>query len=317
MRFLAGMERSGRDPLGRELPGWLSGALVLGTLATALWLERRRPLRRRTESKLRRDARNLAMAGASALAIRVTEKPLVTRLARLVHERRLGLLRRLDLPPVVEVAAAVVLLDYTLYVWHVLTHKLPFLWRFHRVHHADLDLDATTALRFHFAEMVLSVPWRAAQVVLIGATPVALSTWQTLTLLAILFHHSNVRLPLGVERRLCRVVMTPRMHGIHHSIVRRETDSNWSTILALPDYLHGTARLDVPQPEVEIGVPEYRDPAELELDDLLVMPFGAQRPAWRLPGWSADERQRKRHHASTKPPAGTSTSTARPGRQSS
>src|SRR5205823_4105111 len=131
-----------------------------------------------------------------------------------------------------------------LWVWHVLTHKVPFLWRFHGVHHADRDLDASTALRFHCVEMALSVPWRAAQVVLVGAGPLSLSTWQTLTILAIMFHHSNVALPIALERRLSRVLMTPRLHGIHHSIVRAETDSNWGTILSLPDYLHGTVRRD-------------------------------------------------------------------------
>jgi sterol desaturase/sphingolipid hydroxylase (fatty acid hydroxylase superfamily) len=157
------------------------------------------------------------------------------------------LLPRLRLPSLVETALAVLLLDYTLYIWHVLTHKVPLLWRLHRVHHSDLDLSASTALRFHFVEMIVSAPWRAAQVVLIGVSPRQLSLWQTLTTMAILFHHSNTRLPLAIERALARVVVTPRMHGIHHSIVERETDSNWGTIFSLPDYLHRTVRLNVPQ----------------------------------------------------------------------
>lgn len=284
MSLLGGLRRRRTPPLlEREVPSWLSGGLILATLGTCLWLERRRPLRRRTQSKTRRDARNAAMSALTATTIRATEKPLTDALMRRVARRRWGLLRRLELPVAAEAALAVALLDYTLYVWHVLTHRVAFLWRFHRVHHADLDMDASTALRFHFAEMLLSVPWRCGQVVLIGATPLTLSLWQTLTLVAILFHHSDVELPERVERRLCRLVMTPRMHGIHHSIVQEETDSNWSTILAFPDYLHRTVRLNVPQDAVTIGVPEYRDPAELTLPKLLRMPFGAQRPPWRLP----------------------------------
>jgi sterol desaturase/sphingolipid hydroxylase (fatty acid hydroxylase superfamily) len=266
------------------LPGWLSGGLVLGALALILWLEKRRPLRRTREGKLRHDARNMALGAMTALTIRVAEKPLVEPLAKKVRHRRWGLLPRLNLPPAVEVALAAVLLDYTLYIWHVLTHKVPLLWRLHRVHHADLDLSTTTALRFHAVEMLLSVPWRASQVVLIGTSPRALSLWQTLTLLAILFHHSNVRLPLGLERRLCRVLVTPRMHGIHHSIVPQETDSNWGTIFSWPDYLHRTIRLNVPQDQVDIGIPAFRYEGEVRLARLLSMPFRRQRPTWRLLG---------------------------------
>lgn len=264
--------------LERELPRWIGGGLVLGTAAAVLFFEtRRRPLRARREPKARRDVRNLAVGAAAALAIRVFEQPLVSRLARRVARERSGLVPRLGLPAWLELPLAILLLDYTLYVWHVLTHRVPFLWRFHRVHHADLDLDASTALRFHFGEMLLSVPWRAAQVVLIGATPLALSTWQSLTLAAILFHHSEIRMPWSVERRLARVLMTPRLHGIHHSIVRDETDSNWGTIFSLPDRVHGTGRFDLARAQVDVGVPEYRDPSELGLGELLRMPFGRQR----------------------------------------
>src|SRR3954470_16049774 len=103
--------------------------------------------------------------------------------------------------------------------------------------------------------MALSVPWRAAQVRLLGASPLVLSAWQTATLVAILFHHSNVELPRALEEKLRAVFVTPRVHGIHHSIVRRETDSNWGTIFTWPDRLHGTARYDVPQEAITIGYP--------------------------------------------------------------
>jgi sterol desaturase/sphingolipid hydroxylase (fatty acid hydroxylase superfamily) len=176
-----------------------------------------------------------------------------------------------------------VLLDYTLYVWHVLTHRVPFLWRFHVVHHVDLDMDATTALRFHFAELVISVAWRAGQVAVIGVSPLSFSVWQIALFLSIMFHHSNVRLPLDVERRLNRFIVTPRMHGIHHSAIRAETDANWSSGLTVWDWLHGTLRLNVPQQDIIIGVPAYREPDDVALGDVLSMPFHSQRPTWRLP----------------------------------
>lgn len=272
------------------MPTWVSAPLVVGAFGLLVWLERRRPLRRTVEPKLRREARNLAVAAVSAAALRVTEKPVADALTALVERRRCGLLKLLRLPAWLEVVLAVVLLDYTLYLWHVLTHRVPFLWRFHVVHHLDLDLDASTALRFHFAELVISVPWRAGQILLIGVSPRSLSVWQTLLFLSILFHHSNVELPLELERRLNHFVVTPRMHGIHHSSVKEETNSNWSSGLTLWDRLHGTLRLGVPQAEINVGVPAYRDPDEVGLLAVLKMPFGEERPTWQLPGDGTPER---------------------------
>ena len=276
--------------LPKAMPGWLNATLIFGTFATLLWLEHRWPLRRQTERKLTRNIRNLALAACSAAAIRLTERPVTDPLTQFIERNQWGLMKLMQLPPWLEVVLSVLLLDYTLYLWHVLTHKVPFLWRFHRVHHADLDLDASTALRFHCLEMMLSVPWRAAQVLAIGAAPLTLWIWQTATLLAILFHHSNVKIPLYIERWLCRLIVTPRMHGIHHSMVHAETDANWSTIFAFPDYLHRTRKLYVPQQAVTIGVPAYRDPQELTFAKIMVMPFGKQRPTWQLPGDGSPER---------------------------
>jgi sterol desaturase/sphingolipid hydroxylase (fatty acid hydroxylase superfamily) len=274
----------------RKVPAWVSAPLVVGAFGLLVWLERRRPLRRAVEPKLRREARNLTVAAVGAVALRVTEKPVADALTSLVERRRWGLLKLFKLPAWLEVALAVVLLDYTLYLWHVLTHRVPFLWRFHVAHHVDLDLDASTALRFHFAELVLSVPWRAGQILLIGVSPLALSAWQNLLFLSILFHHSNLELPFEVERRLNAVVVTPRMHGIHHSIVKEETNSNWSSGLTVWDRLHGTLKLSVPQAEIAIGVPAYRDPEEVGWLEILAMPFGEVRPTWQLPGGGTPER---------------------------
>jgi hypothetical protein len=159
--------RQQSDVLQRELPGWLNGALILGTFATVLWLEQRRTLRQRTENKVRHDARNLAVAALSALAIRLMERPVTEALTRVVHRKRWGLVKQLTLPAWLEMARTVVLLDYTLYLWHVLTHKVPFLWRFHRVHHAHVNLNASPALRFHLAGSGRSGGWRDG----VGAGP--------------------------------------------------------------------------------------------------------------------------------------------------
>ncbi|MEO8227802.1 MAG: sterol desaturase family protein, partial [Gemmatimonadota bacterium] len=155
---------AGQSP---RLPGWVTGALGAGALALLVWLEHRRGLRQPVEATPRRQVRNLGVAAVSAAVLQVADRPFTRPLAALVVRRRWGLLQWIRLPRWLEVTLAVILLDYTLYLWHVLTHRVPALWRFHMVHHADLDLDATTALRFHFGELAISVPWRAGQIALI------------------------------------------------------------------------------------------------------------------------------------------------------
>jgi sterol desaturase/sphingolipid hydroxylase (fatty acid hydroxylase superfamily) len=274
---------TGTQMKSHNIPSWLSAPLILGAFGFLIWLERRRPLRREVEPKVTRTARNLAVAGIGAVALQLTERPVALELSALIERHNLGLLKLLRLPLWLETALAVALLDYTLYLWHVLTHKVPFLWRFHLAHHIDLDLDASTALRFHFGELALSVPWRAAQLIIIGVSPIAYSTWQLLLLLSIMFHHSNVRLPISLERLLSLLIVTPRMHGIHHSIVREETNSNWSSGLSIWDRLHHTLRLNVPQEEIIIGVPAYQNRADVDLASVVAMPFAEQRPSWKLP----------------------------------
>ena len=273
------------------LPSLVTVPVALGAFLLLNWLERRRPLRRHVEPKLRREARNLALGAGSAVFIQLAEMPAILALCRTVESKRWGILQVFGLPAWLEIAAALILMDYTFYVWHVLLHRVPLFWRFHLVHHADLDLDSSTALRFHFGEEMLSVPWRAAQVALIGLTPLTFSIWQAVFLLMILFHHSEVEFPIGWERRLNRWIVTPRMHGIHHSIVQEETDSNWSSGLTLWDRLHRTLRLNVPQNDISIGVPAWRNPQALSLPKIVSMPFQTLPPVWQLPGSGKPERQ--------------------------
>ncbi|MGB9120868.1 MAG: sterol desaturase family protein [Candidatus Angelobacter sp.] len=248
-------------------------AISLGVLAGLVLLERKRPLRRERESKLRRDVRNLAVAALGSLTVHLLEAPALQPLARSVEQRKLGLLKQLNLPRPLEILAAVVLMDYTLYLWHVLTHRVPFLWRFHAVHHVDLDLDASTALRFHFGELAVSVPYRTAQVLLLGVDAEALSYWQMFLSLSILFHHSNVCLPHIVESALSWFLVTPRMHGIHHSNEPAEANTNWSSGLACWDRIHRTFRLDVPQEQIHIGVKGIDTTERVRLPEILIQPF--------------------------------------------
>ena len=230
-------------------------------------------MRSQIEPKILHTARDLAIAATAGSVINFLEKPITERLTELVEKKQFGLLKIRRLPKQLETVLAVVLLDYTLYLWHVLTHKLQFLWRFHWIHHADLDLTAATALRFHFAEMTISIFFRAGQILVIGVSPKALKIWQNLLFISILFHHSNVRLPRKFENKLQKFIVTPRMHGIHHSIKEDEMNSNWSSGLTVWDFLHKTFRNDVPQEEIIIGVRGFDKIQEITLPKMLTEPF--------------------------------------------
>ena len=265
---------------GVALPPWVLPAIIATTFLTLLIAESVAPLRRRVEPHFRHVARNLATGGVSLAVVTLLQMPLLVPVARLAEHYRIGLLQWIDLPRPWSVVLAIVLLDYTLWIWHWALHRVPFLWRFHLVHHVDLDLDSSTALRFHFGELALSIAARAAQIVLIGAEPFAVALWQAILFASILFHHSNVRLPPRFEAILARAIVTPRMHGIHHSVREDETNSNWSSLLSVWDFLHRTFRLDVPDESIVIGVPAYQNPPDVTIGKVLTLPFRHQRENW-------------------------------------
>ncbi|MEB3358568.1 MAG: sterol desaturase family protein [Synechococcales bacterium] len=195
-------------------------------------------------------------------------------------QQSFGLVRWLPVSPLLGGAIAFLLLDLTFYYWHRANHGIPFLWRFHNAHHIDPDLDVSTGFRFHFGEMIFSAGLRAAQVGLIGASLGTYLLYELIYQSNTLFHHSNVHLPLEVERWIGKVLVTPRMHGIHHSQVREETNSNYSVIFPWWDWLHQTLRLNVPQSAITIGVPAYTDPEDNQLVHVFQLPFQAQRDYW-------------------------------------
>ena len=221
--------------------------------------------------------------------VRLAMLPIPMSIAMWAQDRHLGLLNWLALPGWAAGLATFLLMDYAYWWWHWANHMLPFFWRFHNVHHTDLDLDVSTAARFHFGEMFFSTGFLSLAVTLFGIGPVLLVIFFVAFEAATLFHHSNWRLPIALERLLNFVVVTPRMHGIHHSIVQRETNSNWGTIFCWWDKLHRTLRRDVPQDAITIGVAAYREEHELTLGKLLSLPFREQRP-WRLPSGQTPDR---------------------------
>jgi sterol desaturase/sphingolipid hydroxylase (fatty acid hydroxylase superfamily) len=233
------------------------------------------------EPKRRRVARNLALLLASALCVAALRAAFLATLVAWVEVRRIGLLSLFPLGPPWRLVLGVLLLDYTLWHWHRLNHLVPLLWRFHVIHHADRDLDASTGARFHCGEMSLSMGYRALQVLAIGTDAATLAAWQALLIPSVLFHHSNLRLPVRLDRALVPFVVTPRMHGIHHSNYRDETNSNWASLLSVWDRLHGTLRLDVPDRSITIGVPAYAAVPAVTLLPMLLGPFRRQPDYWR------------------------------------
>ncbi len=254
-------------------------ALVGGAALVSI-LETFRPLRRTRERRSVRIVRNLTLAFLGSVTVAALYTALLLPVSAWALEHRAGLLGRLPAGSPLRFVGAFLLLDYTLWVWHWLNHKVPFFWRFHRVHHVDRDMDASTGVRFHFGELALSAGYRALQIAVIGAEPLAVSIWQSVLLGSVLFHHSNLRLPVRLERRLVRVFVTPRMHGIHHSDFQAEANSNWSSILSVWDFVQGTARLDVPQDEIEIGVAAYQDPQDVTIGKILRLPIAGKPDDW-------------------------------------
>lgn len=254
----------------------LAAAFLLTTLSETLW-----PLRERTfEPKGRRVLRNASLGGISLAAATLLQIPILRPVASWAGAHGVGLLHAVALPAWLSLVLGVVLLDLTLWYWHWANHRVPFLWRFHLAHHVDLDMDASTALRFHFGEMGLSVLYRALQVVVLGVTPEALFLWQTLLSVSILFHHSNTRLPRGLEGVLAKLVVTPRMHGIHHTQEEARTNSNWASLLSAWDLLHGTFRWG-DDDQAPVGVPAYAAPSEVTFGRVLALPFRRMRDDWR------------------------------------
>jgi sterol desaturase/sphingolipid hydroxylase (fatty acid hydroxylase superfamily) len=186
-----------------------------------------------------------------------------------------GLLPALDVPPWLAVVAAVIALDLAIYLQHVLFHAVPVLWRLHRMHHADLEFDVTTGLRFHPVEIILSMAIKLGVVAALGAPALAVLIFEVLLNATSMFNHGNVRLSLPLDRMLRWLVVTPDMHRVHHSILPRETNSNFGFNLAWWDRLFGTYRA---QPQaghaaMTIGIDQFRDPRELRLDRMLLQPL--------------------------------------------
>jgi sterol desaturase/sphingolipid hydroxylase (fatty acid hydroxylase superfamily) len=252
----------------------LKGTPILAAVFVILFIaERRHPLRKRKAPNLRRLKNNALVAFPSFGLLRLLFLPLMVRLTRYNQHKRIGINYAYEASPLLKSIVAFLLMDYSNYLWHVLNHRLPVLWRFHLVHHIDVDLDLSTAIRFHFGELIGSVFFRGLFVFISSSTAVQVLLYEILFEAATQFHHSNLALPERLEKILNLLIVTPRMHGIHHSKVRNERDSNYAVIFSFWDRLHQSLKLDVDQDRIDIGVPAYSNADEFTAISLLKLPF--------------------------------------------
>ncbi|MGO9057211.1 MAG: sterol desaturase family protein, partial [Candidatus Binataceae bacterium] len=240
----------------------------------ALW-EVAAPRRARSYTRLTRWPSNLAIVALNTVLVRILLPASAVSLAVLSAQRGWGLLNSLSFPWWSSVVGSVVLLDLAIYLQHVMFHAVPALWRLHRMHHADLDFDVTTGARFHPIEIILSMLIKFGVVAALGTSAVGVLIFEVLLNATSMFNHGNVRIPVGLDRWLRLLVVTPDMHRVHHSIVVGETNSNFGFNLPWWDWLLGTYR-DQPAAGHEgmtIGIEQFRQSRELRLGRMLLQPF--------------------------------------------
>jgi sterol desaturase/sphingolipid hydroxylase (fatty acid hydroxylase superfamily) len=253
----------------------------LGVLLLMMLWEGLTPRRPLAVGRLLRWPNNLGLVVLDTLVVRLVFPLAGVGLAFLAQAHGWGLFNLVPLPAWAAVPAAVLLLDLTIYGQHVAFHAVPVLWRLHRMHHADLEFDVTTGLRFHPAEILLSMMIKLAAIAILGASPIAVLVFEVLLNVSSMFNHGNVRLPRGLDRILRVVVVTPDMHRVHHSIEPRERDSNFGFNVPWWDRLFDTYR---PQPAsghagMTLGIDRFRDRRELWLDRMLWQPLRGDPPA--------------------------------------
>lgn len=218
---------------------------------------------------------NLSMVILSSILLRIVFPAAAVGTALYADTNGYGLFRILDLPPVIAGLLAFVILDFAVWLEHLLSHKIPILWRIHRMHHSDPGFDTTTALRFHPLEIVLSMAWKALVVIALGPPVIAVLIFEIVLNGAAMFNHANIKLPLHLDRKLRLFIVTPDMHRVHHSTVPRETNSNYGFNFPFWDRIFGTY-IDQPglgHQGMKIGLKEYRGNNPANLLWCLILPF--------------------------------------------
>lgn len=247
----------------------------LGVFAAVAAWELRAPRRRQAFRRLDRWPGNLGIVAVGALLVRLVLPTTAVGVALLAEAKGWGVFNAVAPPPVLAIALSVVALDLAIYFQHVLSHAVPALWRLHRMHHADLDVDVTTGVRFHPLEILLSMAVKLSVIAALGTPAVAVLIFEVLLNATSMFNHGNLRLPARLDRALRSIVVTPDMHCVHHSVLRQETDSNFGFNLSWWDRLFGTYRAEpaAGHEGMTIGIEQFRSARDLRLDRMLVQPW--------------------------------------------
>lgn len=252
-------------------------SVFLGLFVLLAMAETLLPRRTRKHTRVRRWATNWGITVTNFIVLRFMQviiPALAVGAALDAAGQGFGLFNQLSWPLWLEVVICILILDFAIWFQHLVTHKVPILWRLHRVHHADVDMDVTTAIRFHPVEIGLSMLLKIGLVYLLGPAAVAVILFEVILNGTAMFNHSNLRLPLWLDRCVRLVLVTPDMHRVHHSVHRHEHDSNYGFALSIWDRLCGTY---IPQPEaghddMEVGL-EWQDNRPSRLDWALALPF--------------------------------------------
>jgi sterol desaturase/sphingolipid hydroxylase (fatty acid hydroxylase superfamily) len=254
-------------------------AIALTVFAVMAAWEVLAPRRKLAAGRAARWPSNLGIVVVDALAVRLVLPAAAVGASLYAAGHGVGLFHYLNLWPSVAALLGFVVLDLAIYAQHVAFHHVPWLWRLHRMHHADLDIDVSTGLRFHPFEILISLGIKIAVVLAFGIPPVAVFVFEVALNATSLFNHANVLMPAWLDRMLRLVLVTPDMHRVHHSVLRAETDSNFGFNLPWWDRLFGTYRREPQAGHVgmTIGLPVFRDGKELRLDRMLMQPFRQDR----------------------------------------
>lgn len=247
-------------------------SIFLGVLILMSVLESLFPAKDRTQSRRSRWSTNIGLVVIDTLAIRILFPVIAVGAALWAQGQNLGLFNMTGLPFWLEILLAIVILDMIIYWQHVAFHRIPILWRLHKVHHVDRDLDATSGLRFHPVEIVLSMLIKMAAVVALGAPVLAVIIFEILLNACALFNHANVRLPRRLERPLRQIMVTPALHRIHHSVIERETNTNYGFSVIWWDKIFRTYT-DKPEGQLTLGLSEHQTDEPSKLLWSLALPF--------------------------------------------
>jgi len=245
--------------------------IQMAALGLCLWLESLVPFYMDRSQRVQHGVRNLLIGLANGTVLLLVFSGLIASAAHWGSLHPVGLLHHLPLPEGAKPWVSFIVFDLWMYFWHRANHKIPFLWRFHRVHHADSALDATSGYRFHVGEMVLSTILRLAVIPLLGITLQDLLLYELILQPVVLFHHSNINLPERLDRWMRAFFVSPNMHRIHHSDIQEETDSNYASIFSVWDRLSRTYRRRETA-TILFGLKEFRDPRWQTVRGMLTMP---------------------------------------------